>query len=130
MEILAPVDGSDCSFRALSFAAEMASRYDGSVDVVHFADAESDATAAVVDRAERLLDAQGVDADPEVSTDIDFEFRPGDRVGEDILALVEERGYDHVVMGHSGAGTIERAFLGSAAETVLHADRVPVTVVP
>jgi nucleotide-binding universal stress UspA family protein len=130
MEILAPVDGSDCSFRALGFAAEMADRYDGSVDVVHFAEAETDATDAVVDRAERILESQGVDADIEVSPDLDVEFRLGDRVGEDVLDLVEARGYDHVVMGHSDASTLERALLGSAVETVVDAERVPVTVIP
>ncbi|MFC3477767.1 universal stress protein [Halobacterium litoreum] len=130
MDILVPVDGSDCSFRALDFAADMAPRYDADLHVVHFAESETDATDAVRDRARTLLDAQGVDAEPEVTTDADFEFRPGDRVGDDILSLVDERGYDHVVMGHHGAGTIERAILGSAAETVLHAEKVPVTVIP
>ncbi|MCG1004496.1 MULTISPECIES: universal stress protein [Halobacterium] len=130
MDILVPVDGSDCSFRALGFAAEMAGRYDGDIDVVHFADSESESTDAVVDRVDRVLDAQGVDTEPEVNTDIDVEFRPSDSVGDDVLELVEERGYDHVVMGHHGAGALERALLGSAAETVLRADRVPVTVIP
>jgi nucleotide-binding universal stress UspA family protein len=130
MDILTPVDGSDCSFRALGFATELADRYDGTVDVVHFAEAESAATDAVLDRAQRVLDAQDVDTDPEVSTDLEPEFRPSDRVGEDILDLVERRGYDHVVMGHSGAGALERAILGSTVETVVNADRVPVTVVP
>ncbi|MFB6268627.1 MAG: universal stress protein [Halobacterium sp.] len=130
MEILAPVDGSDCSFRALEFAADMADRYDGSVDVVHFAERESEATDAVVERAERVLDAQGVDADPEVETGLDVELRRSDRVGEDILDLVEARGYDHVVMGHSDPSTLERALLGSAVDTLVTADRIPVTVVP
>ncbi|NIB98192.1 universal stress protein [Halobacterium sp. R2-5] len=130
MEILVPVDGSDCSFRALGFGAEMAGRYDGSLDVVHFAESESESTDAVVDRAERVLDAQGVDTEPEVNTDVEVEFRLSDGVGGDILDLVEARGYDHVVMGHHGAGTLERALLGSAAEKVLHAERVPVTVIP
>jgi len=125
-----PVDGSDCSFRALGFAAGMAGRYDGGLDVVHFAESESERTDAVVERAERILDAQDVDAEPEVNTDVEVEFRPSDGVGDDILDLVSERGYDHVVMGHHGSGTLERALLGSAAETVLHSDRVPVTVVP
>ncbi|WP_336035848.1 universal stress protein [Halobacterium yunchengense] len=130
MHVLAPVDDSDCSFRALGFAAELADRYDGSVDVVHFADRDAADADAVVDRANRILDAQGVDADVEVSADADAEFRPSDSVGEQILELVAARGYDHVVMGHHGAGTLERAILGSAAETVLRADRVPVTVIP
>lgn|SRR6056297_297991 len=130
MDILVPVDDSDCSFRALDFGADMAARYDAALHVVHFADEETDATDAVVERAARVLDAQGVSADPEVSTDFDVDVRSGGRVGSDILALVDDRGYDHVVMGHHGAGTIERAILGSAAETVLRSEKVPVTVIP
>ncbi|MFB6071700.1 MAG: universal stress protein [Halobacterium sp.] len=130
MDILVPVDGSDCSFRALEFAADMAPRYGADLHVVHFTDTETDATDAIVDRARDVLDAQGIDAEPEVSTDVDLEFRPNERVGDDVLDLVEERGSDHVVMGHHGSGTIERAILGSAAETVLRAEKVPVTVIP
>ena len=125
-----PVDDSDCSFRALGFGADMAARYDADLHVVHFADEETAATDAVVERAERVLDAQDVNADPEVSTNLDVDVRSGGRVGSDILALVDERGYDHVVMGHHGAGTIERAIVGSAAETVLRSEKVPVTVIP
>ncbi|AHG05016.1 universal stress protein UspA [Halobacterium sp. DL1] len=130
MEILVPVDGSDCSFRALEFAAEMARRYEANIHVVHFTDTETDATDEIVDRAQDVLDAQNVDAVPEVSTDVDLEFRPADQVGEDILDLVADHGYDHVVMGHHGSGTIERVILGSAAETVMRSERVPVTVIP
>jgi nucleotide-binding universal stress UspA family protein len=130
MEILVPIDGSDCSFRALGFAAEMATRYEGSVHVVHFTDEETAATESITDRARDVLESSGVDSEPEVSTDIDLEFRPANRVGDSVLELVEERGYDHVVMGHHGSGTVERAILGSAAETVLRAERVPVTVIP
>jgi len=128
MDVLVPVDDSDCSFRALGFGADMAARYDADLHVVHFADEESDATDAVLERAQRVLDARDSDADPEVSTDVGV--RSSGRAGSEILALVDERGYDHVVMGHHGAGTIERAILGSAAETVLRSEKVPVTVIP
>lgn len=130
MEILVPVDGSDCSFRALSFATEMATRYEGAVHVVHFADEETAATAAIFDRARDVVASTDVDAEHELVTDLDREFRPANRVGEGVLELVDERGYDHVVMGHHGSGTVERAIIGSAAETVLRAERVPVTVIP
>lgn len=128
MDVLVPVDDSDCSFRALDFGADMAARYDATLHVVHFADHSTTTTDAVLERAQRVLDARGVDADPEASADVDV--RSAGRVGSDILDLVDERGYDHVVMGHHGAGTIERAILGSAAETVLRAEKVPVTVIP
>lgn len=128
--LLAPTDGSDCSFRALEFATDVAERYDATLDVVHITDARSPKTEAVLDRAETIIGASDVEAAVSVLTDLDLELRPADQVGETVLHLVETEGYDHVVMGHHGAGTFERAVIGSAAETVLHAERVPVTVVP
>ena len=130
MEILVPIDGSECSFRALEFAIEFASRFEASLHVVHITDEETDATANIVERARDVLREAGIDDEPEVSTDVDLAFRPADRIGEDILELVEERGYDHVVMGHHGSGTIERAMLGSAAHRVVEEESVPVTIVP
>ena len=129
-KVLVPIDGTDPSFRALEFATEFADRYDADLHVVHITDEETDATADILDRAERVLQAAGIETRPEVSTDLDLDFRPADRVGEDVIELVEERGYDHVVMGHQASGTVERAIIGSAAETVLRSERVPLTVIP
>lgn len=130
MHILVPIDGSDASFRALRLGARMAKDWQADLSVVHFTDEETDATATIVTRARDVLDEVGIDAEPEVSTDIELEFRPGERVGKDILELVESGGFDHIVMGHHGSGAVERAILGSAAETVLESKHVPVTVVP
>ncbi|GGM74864.1 nucleotide-binding universal stress UspA family protein [Halarchaeum rubridurum] len=130
MKILVPVDGSDCSFRALEFAAEMATNYDAALHVVHITDSRDEATEEIVRRARDVLDAHDVEDDPAVRTDVSLDFRPSNRIGEDVLTLVADEGYDHVVMGHHGAGTVERAILGSATETVMDAERVPVTVVP
>lgn len=128
--ILAPIDGSDCSFRALEFATGMATRYDATLDALHVTDERSSATEALQNRARTLLDAADVGAEIELVVDLDLSFRPADRVGETVLHLVTDRGYDHVVMGHHGSGAIERVVMGSATETVVAADRVPVTIVP
>lgn len=130
MDILVPIDGSDCSERALRFAAEMAERYEGTLHVVHVTDVETDATEEIIERAEEILDEEGVVDTPEVELDARLTFRPADRVGEAVLELVADRGYDHVVMGHHGGGTVGDAILGSAAKTVVAANEVPVTVVP
>lgn len=130
VRILVPIDGSDCSFRALEFGADMAPRYDATLHVVHVTDSRDEATDAILSRARDVLDANDVDDEPTVHTDIGLDFRPAKRVGKDIVDIVEDEGYDHVVMGHHGAGSVERAILGSATETVMAADRVPVTVVP
>ena len=130
MELLVPIDGSECSFRALDFAIEFARRFEASLHVVHVSDSATDATEEILSRArERLVEA-GIADEPEVSTDVNLAFRPAERVGKDILDLVDERGYDHVVMGHHGSGTVDRMMLGSAAHTVVREESVPVTIVP
>ncbi|MFB6188054.1 MAG: universal stress protein [Halobacteriaceae archaeon] len=130
MKILAPIDGSDSSFRALRFASKLAKRFDGSLHVVHISEVENEATEKIQRRANEILEEEDVTDSPEIASDITLEFRPSNRVGEDILTLVEEEGYDHVVMGHHGSGTVERAILGSTTETVIRSDKVPATVVP
>jgi nucleotide-binding universal stress UspA family protein len=130
MKILCPIDGSDTSFRALRFAAGMVERYDGTLEVVHFSTTADEASEQILHRARDVLDEEGIDEEPSIATDLELEFRPSDRVGEDILELVEEIGADHVVMGHHGSGMVERVILGSATETVVRADEVPVTIIP
>ena len=130
MDVLVPIDGSECSFRALDFAIEFARRFEGSLHVVHISDSETDATDDIVERARQRLREESIAGEPEVSTDVDLAFRPAERVGEDILDLVSERGYDHVVMGHHGNGTVERMMVGSAAHTVIEEESVAVTIVP
>ena len=130
MRILVPVDGSDCSERALRFAAEMSRRYEGSMKVVHITDVETEATDIIVERSREILEEEGVDDEPSVSIDMDLSFRSSNRVGKDVLEMAEEGDYDHVVMGHHGSGAVERLILGSAAETVVQAGEVPATIVP
>jgi nucleotide-binding universal stress UspA family protein len=129
MEVLVPIDGSDPSFRALEFAAEFARRFEADLHVVHITDVATDATEEITDRAREVLAAEGIEATPEVSTDLELSSRPSSKIGRDILDLVEERGYDHVVMGHHDSGAVERVILGSTAQTVIQNDEVPVTVV-
>lgn len=128
--ILAPIDGSENAERALRFAAELSRRYDARLDVVHITDVETESTRELLDRADEILDDEGHPGETTVQYDLRLTFKSSDRIGEGVLDLVEEEGYDHVVMGHHGAGAVERLLLGSATETVIRANAVPVTVVP
>ena len=131
MDVLAPVDGSECSFRALHFATEFTRRYEGRLHVIHVTDVESEQAERVLERAEAVLDEAGLLDDPEFVSDFRL-LSPGyaDRIGETILEVAREDDYDHVVMGHHGKGAVDRLVLGSAAETVVRAAEVPATVVP
>ena len=136
MQVLVPIDSSDCSFRALEFAADFVRRYEASIHVVYFVDqevrAEQEEAQTAVERAEGILEEAGIVSEPQIETDVWMAqpFRYADRVGKDILHLVEEEGYDHVVMGHHGSGAVTRFLMGSATETVVRGTTTPVTVIP
>ena len=131
MKVLTPIDGSDCSTRALEFAIGFVQRYDGALHVVHVTDYEGERTEAILSRAEARLDEAGIDDHPEVVSDIRLSRpRYANQVGRDILRIAEDGDYDHVVIGSHGTGRLGRAILGSAAETVVRAAELPSTVVP
>lgn len=131
MQVLVPVDGSECSRRALEYAFALAADRGGSVDVVHFTDSRDAATDELLDTVADLRAAADVPGETEVIPDIRVsEPRSSTHIGRQVLLLVDEGGYDHVVMGHHGTGVVESLLLGSTAETVVEAGAVPVTVVP
>ena len=57
-------------------------------------------------------------------------MKVSNRIGDRLTDHVEERGYDHVVMGRHGGKRLTRLVLGSASERVPKRTGVPVTVVP
>lgn len=131
MRVLAPIDGSDCSFRALEFATEFVNRYDGTLDVVHITDYTGDTTDEIQARAEDVLSDAGIDSDLEIVREPRMSNpRYANQAGKDILHIADDGDYDHIVMGHHGTGRIGRAVLGSAAETVVRAAEYPATIVP
>jgi len=131
MRVLVPVDGSECSMRALGFAADFVCRFDATLDVVHFTDSPGADTERLAEQVSNVLESEGLDGDTEVIGDVRLgNLKASDQVGKDILGLVEERGYDHVVMGHHGTGRIGKLLLGSAANTVSKSGTVPTTIVP
>lgn len=129
MHVLVPIDGSPQSERALSFAIEMATRSDATLDVIHVSDRETEATEQIVgDARERLADA-GLESGVRLLIE-DISFRPDEDIGDAIVEQIESGEYDQIVMGHHSSGTVERAIVGSATERVLRSGRVPVTVIP
>lgn len=131
MKVLVPIDGSDNSYRALRFATEMAKRYPCTLHVIHITDVPGESTEQILDKAREILDEEGVVDEPEVVTDVRLEnIRYANQVGKDVLDIADEDDFDHIVMGHHGSGMVDRAILGSAAETIVRAGEVPVTIIP
>lgn len=135
-QILVPFDGSDLSEAALEHAlgqypeADVTALYvvypprdvlDAQVDISSSLEAEDDgdhvsealaAATEVGDGFGRAVNTASVEGLPE----------------EQIVAVVEEEGFDHVVMGSTGREGFERLLLGSVAETVVRRSPVSVTV--
>lgn len=137
--ILVPVDGSDPSRAALSFALE--EHPDVDITAVHVVDpgdfygAGSIEGAATYEdvlqshkhRAEELLEEFRERA-AEAGASIETDYLVGD-VSSSIVEYVDEHDIDQIVIGSHGRTGASRVLLGSIAETVTRRSKVPVTVV-
>lgn len=131
MDVLVAVDGSDCGFRALEFAIEFVTRFEGTIHVIHVADHDGAAEQDLLGRVQIRLAEAGIEDQPELVSETQLANpRYADRVGAAILWVAGERDVDHIVLGHHGPGPIEHAVLGSTAETVVGATEFPTTVIP
>ena len=134
MKILVPVDGSDHSRRAFTFAA---TEFDGQelvvLHVVDPFDVDASTDEAVWDddfierrktEAEQLLEEYEALGDEHgVSIETGIAFGTPSRA---ILGAVDDYDVDHVAIGSRGRTGVGRVLLGSVAETV--AKRAPVSV--
>lgn len=104
---------------ALGFAADFVCRFDATLDVVHFTDSPGADTERLAEQVSNVLESEGLDGDTEIIGDVRLSnLKTSGQIGNDILELVEDRGYGHVVMGHHGTGRIGELLLWSAANTV------------
>jgi nucleotide-binding universal stress UspA family protein len=132
MHVLAPIDGSEPSVRALSFGIELVDRSEGTLAVVHIGDPDAEATEQLLTRARNQCEDGGVEATVEALPEAEDESRLhyATKIGGRILELADERDVDHIVMGSHGRSGLDEYVLGSAVETVLGAEEYSVTVVP
>jgi nucleotide-binding universal stress UspA family protein len=116
--ILLAYDGGEPSRRALEQTIELARRFNASVGVIsvvparrpsHAVDPWDDRTthAQVLLEARRLLREVGIEAEL---------LEPGGDPARVIERVAEERGYDTIVVGSRGLGSMARALQGSVSE--------------
>jgi nucleotide-binding universal stress UspA family protein len=137
--ILVPVDGSECSNKALVAALQLARQGGGRVRLVHALDevvylsgyeyhvnllqVARDYAQKVLDDALAIAQAAGVPAEAKLLTE------PGGRLGERVAAEACDWEADLVVVGTHGRRGASRVLLGSGAEEVLRLAPVPVLAV-
>jgi universal stress protein A len=143
--ILVPVDYSSCSRAALSFAAELAEKFQASLDVVHVWDRPSYVTNVVMSSKEPVSGATMIrliqenaqrDLDEFLqSTALPSGAKPTGRLldGDPASTLIHEikQGqHDLLVVGTHGRTGLTHLLMGSVAERLVRLAPVPVVTVP
>ncbi|KAF5080749.1 Universal stress protein family protein [anaerobic digester metagenome] len=142
--ILAGVDGSKESFRALSFALTLAKQFNGTVDAMY-----SIPPRIYAELAEREVKVEEPTGDVKFISmlqqeenhirdlvqsyaekegiSIGFHTRVGDPV-DSMIEFVSTSNIDLIIVGSSGKGMADRLILGSVSTGIVHKSPVPVLV--
>lgn len=133
--ILAPVDGSDCSKRALEYAEKRASSAGASLLVLNVQPgiprSRFVSRAMVAEHQKRCADEALKSARAFLGRrkcKADVRVQIGDPATT-IIALARSKRCSEIVMGNSGLGGIAKLLLGSVAAKVIQLAPCPVTVV-
>lgn len=154
--ILLPVDGSECSHRAVSFAAELAVELQASVLLLHVLERlpariqlkdyltalEQDpvSNGGEIESIRKALSQSGEDKGKEIIAgterllrekevkDVNTAIYDGDPTTE-ILRLAKTGKYDMIIMGRRGLGPLERMFMGSVSHKISNLADCPVVTV-
>ncbi len=135
--ILFATDFSDVSQHALMHALAMAKRYEAKLTVVHVAPPETQ-TPIPMEPVPLELDWQKKKAAESLAKLEDFEplhMYPHETVLKqgnpwpEMSGIIDDKGFDLIVLGTHGRGLIGTVFLGSVAEQVLRHATCPVLTV-
>jgi len=121
--IMVPVDFSEPSKKAVNYGLSLASEFKSRLALVHIASFDS---AQYEQYKAQLL--QLIPEDYREKLDFEIVVKAGD-VREELLALVEEKESDLVVMGSRGRAYLGRMLLGSVTERMLRRIHVPILTV-
>ncbi|NLO89906.1 MAG: universal stress protein [Clostridia bacterium] len=140
MKILLAIDGSDNAFRAAQFTANLSQMIPNSKVTLIFIDTLATIIKArggtlpedyeniineeiskLLKRAENLF--------IEKSIPYNIKILEGYDVAETICDFAKEYGYDQIIMGTRGLGSVKGVFLGSVSHKVIQLAPCPVTFV-
>lgn len=137
-KILVPVDGSENSIRAFSYALYLSKNLNGEITTLHVADAPP----TVYIQSQKVLDEllekyakgrnkifdeyKGLAEKEDIK--IKTELALGDP-GKEIIKFSLKNQSDIIVMGNRGTGHLKEMFLGSVSNMVIHDTKCPVLLV-
>lgn len=139
MKILVPVDGSEQALDAVRYALRL--REDGLAATFLLAAIQEPTfvyemilspDADVLERVTGAVGARAMKGAEDLFRQADVSFSTEIGSGEPAQALIEIAERHHceaIIMGARGRGALRSALLGSVSQGVLHASKVPVTIV-
>ena len=145
-KIVLATDGSEEATLAAQIAAELASKTDSELHIVHarprltphypgyyvgpgvMEGAAEKERKHLDQEAQRLLDAQAEQVRATGGSTAQTHLRIG-RIDEEIVAAAEELGAGLIVVGSRGQGAMRRALMGSVSQSVVRHAHCPVLVV-
>jgi universal stress protein A len=142
--ILVPIDYSTCSRTALQFAADLARKYQATLDIVHVWDRPSYVSEAVLtsrdtSTGKSIIHLIQENAERDLAEFLREAALPGEAragrllAGDPASALIhelKEGDHDLVVVGTHGRTGLTHVLLGSVAEKLARLSPVPVVIVP
>ncbi len=135
-KILVPLDGSECSLRALEKAIEIAKKFDGKITLFNVYNVSSFKVSpsqvfnyvieirksgeSILEEAEKIVKAEGIQVEKVVQEG---------HIVEVIVNKAREENFDLIVLGAQGISKIKEMLLGSVSHGVTSHSPCPVLVV-
>lgn len=130
-----PIDGTECSWRALEYACELVRFTSGSLVVMTVNSGRQKETVLEVagdvlfaQIGNEVLDAANAGLAGK-NIDCTYLLENGGNIADNILRTVEEEHCDGIVLGSRGLGILEGFLRSSVSQIVLENASVPVTIV-
>ncbi|ETX13728.1 universal stress protein UspA [Roseivivax halodurans JCM 10272] len=118
-KVLIAYDGSASARRAVDYVARSPLYAGLGVSIVTVG-SDTDAARAGLDDARTMLSAAGIEAETAI-----LPGQPEEALGK----LIEESGFDHLVMGASGHSRLRSLFVGSTSLEMIRTCKVPILLV-
>ena len=146
-KILLPTDGSEYSIKAAKYCAEIATKHESKVTLLHVLEAfsakkerlylGSDLTLVSIavederkikERGKKIIEStKKIFEETEVPVSVKYFF--GGNPARIIVDLAEKKNYDLIVIGHRGIGGVKRLMIGSVTNEVSRMATCPVFIV-
>ena len=137
--MLVPLDGSELAETVLSYAKELAGRFDLELTLLHVCGPEGvesqfmcrsylERTAEILRQQSREVQAQTSAPLGGKAVEVKVEVATGNPA-EEILHYAEENAVDIILMGSHGRSGVGRWFLGSVVDKVLRKSKIPIWLV-